>query len=260
MSLSEENIKKLIFGGVYITNYEDIEKYCSRYNDGLNNQHYRLWVPTHYKEDNKEEYYMIDTYQVSRNLFSGIYDNNKEVVYKSLIQGVERLKTPEDAGNWGRNMPFDYYYSAIVKLTDENFKIFKLYVDLHKYRLSDGREAQDYAKKDVVYGIKLYYEHAYSQGGITLVKKNAKINFENKINALASDIIKNIDTPYVQSDYQIEEILKLEKEALQNGAKYNKKRLDATIKYKKFMNNLTELYRKFSEEINDDLINKEENK
>lgn len=254
MSLSKENIKRIIFGAVYVTDYKDIEKYCSRYNDQLNDQHYRLWVPTHYKKDDKEEYYMIDTYQVSRSLFSGIYDNSQEEVYKSLIKGLERLKEPEDGGNWGARMPFEYYYSAIVKLTDENFKIFKLYVDLHKYRISDYRKCMDYKEKDVVQGIKLYNEHAYSQGGIVLVKKNAKINYENKINALASDIIKDIDTPYVKTDYQIEEILKLEKEAQTQKAKYNKKRLDAVIKYKKFMNNLTELYKKFYEEISDDII------
>ena len=253
MELSKENIKKLIFGAVYIADYQQIEKYCSRYNDCLNDQHYRLWVPVHYKKDNEEEYYMIDTYQVSSNLFSGIYDNDKEKVYESLIKGLERLKTPEDAGNWGSVMPFNYYYSAIVKLTDESFKIFKLYVDLHKYRLSDDRESEDYKKSDVITGIQLYNEHAYSQGGITLIKKNAKINYENKINALATDIIKSIDVPYVTTDYQIEEILKLEKEAQENNAKYNKKRLDAVIKYKKFMNNLTEIYRKFINEINDDL-------
>ena len=253
MNLSKENIKKIIFGGIYVANYNEIEKYASRYNDQLNDQHYGLWVPVHYKKDDKEEYYMIDTYQVSRSLFSGIYDNNKEEVYKALIKGLERLKTPEDAGNWASRMPYDYYYSAIVKLTDESFKIFKLYADLHKYRLSNDRESKDYKEKDVIWGIKLYNEHAYSQGGITLVKKDAKINYENKINALASDIIKDITTPYVCTDYQIDEILKLEKEAQQNNAKYNKKRLDAVIKYKKFMNNLTELYRKFADEINEDL-------
>ena len=253
MELSKENIKKLIFGAVYVADYNQIEKYCSRYNDDLNDQHYRLWVPVHYKKDNEEKYYMIDTYQVSRDLFSGIYDNDKEKVYESLIKGLERLKTPEDAGNWGSGMPFNYYYSAIVKLTDESFKIFKLYADLHKYRLSDDRESKNYKESDVITGIQLYNEHAYSQGGITLVKKNAKINYENKINALATDIIKDIVTPYVGTDYQIEKILKLEKEAQKNNAKYNKKRLDTVVKYKKFMNNLTEIYRKFFKEIENDI-------
>ena len=30
MELSKENIKKLIFGAVYVADYNQIEKYCSR--------------------------------------------------------------------------------------------------------------------------------------------------------------------------------------------------------------------------------------
>lgn len=253
MSLSKENIKKLIFGGIYTVDYNKVEQYCSRYTDNLNDQKYGLWVPCHCKKDDKEEYYMIDTYQISRDLFHHIYNVDKKTKFESLIKGLERLKNPDDAGNWGSGMPFNYYYSARVKLTDENFKIFKLEADLHKYKLSDRDEWRDYSEKDIKQRIRLYWEHAYDSGGITIIKKNAKINYENKINALVSDIIKDIHTPYVRTDYQIEELLKLEKEAQENKARYNKKRLDAAIKYKKFMNNLTELYKKFANEICNDL-------
>ena len=150
-------------------------------------------------------------------------------------------------------MPFHYYYSAIVKLTDENINIFKLKADLHDYRMSDEDECRNYNEEDVIRYLQLYNEHCYSSGGIIVVKKDAKINYKNKINAKANDILKGIHAPDSWSDYKIKELLEIEKEAIENNAEYNKKKLDATIKCNNFINYLKKIYNDYMKEINSDL-------
>ena len=255
MSLSLKNIKKLVFGGVYRANSVEVEKYCSRYTDRLNDQKYGWWIPVHTKDKktNEDKYYMIDTYQISGDIYKNRYANSKEERFKGLIEGLESLDTPIERGNWVSGMPFNYYYSAIVKLDDNNIKIFKLVADLHEYRLTDDKECRDYSEEDVIEFLQLYNEHCYSSGGITIVKKDAKINYANKINAKISDIWKAIHEPYSYGNYDVDKLLKIEKEAIENNAKYNKRKLDAIIKYNDFINNLKAITDKYKEEIREDL-------
>ena len=48
-------------------------------------------------------------------------------------------------------------------------------------------------------------------------------------------------------------MLEIETEAIENNAKYNKRKLDAIIKYNDFINNLKAITDKYKEEIREDL-------
>lgn len=239
MELSKENIDKLIFGGIYRINYEDLKKWCPNQVEGLNDQHYGIWIPVHsINKKGEENYYMIDTYQMSRDSFNNQY-SNKDERYKSLLEGLEKCSEGEH-GNWIAYKTYDYYYSAIIKITDTNFHIFKLIADLHDYELSDDNECRKYNKEDVLHYIKLYNEHNYPSG-IVIVKKGAKINYQNKIDAKICDIRRWMKQPKSASDYEIQELLKIEKEAIDNNAKYDKRELDKFINYNKFIRDLETL-------------------
>ena len=238
MSLSQENINKLVFGGIYRADPKEVGIYCSKYNDRLNDQRYGWWIPAHAKDKNtgEDKYYMIDTYQISGDLYKKRYANNKEERYNGLLNGLESLKNPDEGGNWASGMPFNYYYSAIVKLTDNNINTFKLKADLHDYEMSNEDECRNYNEEDVIRYLQLYNEHCYSSGGIIVVKKNAETNYINKINAKISDILSHISTPSNWGNYEVDQLLKIEEEAIEKNAKYNKKKLDATVKYNNFIN------------------------
>lgn len=255
IELSKDNIGKIVWGGVYTALGTDIEKYYSRYTDGLNDQKYGFWIPTHSKdkETGEDKYYMIDTYQVSGDLYEHKYSYNKDEEMEGLVQGLERAKEPESGGNWIARMPFNYYYSAIIRLTDENFEIFKLMADLHEYKITDEREARNYSEEDVFRRVKLYYEHAYSIGGITLVRKDAKLNYNNMINAKIYDVLKDIQQPSSCFRSYIIELEHIEEDAKNNNAKYNEKKLDAVLKYNNFVENLKTIHDRYLKEIKDDL-------
>lgn len=241
MNLSQKNIDKLVFGGIYQIDDEDLKKWCPNQLENLNDKHYGIWIPVHsISKEGKENYYMIDTYQISADCYDHRYSYDKEEVWNGLIQGLEEMEEPEH-GRWVANMPYDYYYSAIIKVTDENIDIFHLVVDLHDYRLSDEKEIREYSEKDVIRHLKLYNEHCYFAGGACAIKRNAKLNYENKINAKISDIQKWVNYPRPASNYEIDELLKIEREAKEKGANYDKDKLDKFIEFNKFLKHLQAL-------------------
>lgn len=246
--LSKENIDKLIFGGIYRIDYNDLKTWCPNQLNGLNDQHYGIWIPVHSINKNDEEnYYMIDTYQMSSDYFDNKYHNNKEERYKSLLEGLERCSNVEYGRRIAR-LPFNYYYSAIIKITDENFHIFRLIADLHDYKLTNEEESREYNEEDVLHCVRLYNEHSYPNG-IVIVKKDAKINYQNKINAKIYDIKKWIQYPKPASDYEIEELLNIEKEAIENNAKYDKCEFDKFIKKNIFIKELKRIYNFYLESL-----------
>lgn len=240
MELSKENIDKLIFGGIYKIDREDLRRWCPNQVERLNDQNYGIWIPVHsINKKGEEHYYMIDTYQVSYSCFEGVFSSDRNKRYEGLLEGLERCSDGEHgfyvAGNTG-----NYFYSAIIKVTDANFHIFKLIADLHDYELSNDDECRKYNDEDVLRYIKLYNEHNYPSG-IVLVRKGAKINYQHKIDAKISDIRRWIERPRSASDYDMQELLKIEKEAIDNNAEYNKQKLEEFIEYNKFIRNLEEL-------------------
>lgn len=245
MELSKENINKIIFGGIYKIDSEDLKEWCPNQLEGLNNQHYGIWIPVHsVNKKGEENYYMIDTYQMSRDAFDNLYSDNEDERYESLLKGLERCSEGEH-GNWVVYKTYDYFYSAIIKITDSNFHIFQLIADLHDYKLSDDKECRKYNEEDVLHCIKLYNDHNYPYG-IVIVKRGAKINYQNKIDAKISDVKKWMKEPIPATDYEIEELLKIEKEAIDNKAEYDKQKLDEFIQYNSFIKVLKTLLDNYS--------------
>ena len=80
MSLLQENMNKLVFGGIYRADVADIKKYCPAYAERLNDQKYGWWIPVHAmdKQTGKNKYYMIDTYQISGDL----YEKDMQIIKK----------------------------------------------------------------------------------------------------------------------------------------------------------------------------------
>lgn len=235
--LSEKTLKKIKFGAVYTADPSAVGIYYPNYINDLNDQRYNFWIPAHYKKDNNDAYYMIDTYQIKRELYEDIYTYDKEKYMQSLLNGLMRLKDPEDGGNYACRMPYDYFYSAIVKITDENINIFKEVCNLEEYRLSDEDESRYFNEEDVVKYLKLFNEHKYPTG-ITIVKKDAKYNYSNLIEAKLYDIVKDIRKPNYVNDYYINDLKRIQLEAIEKEAEFNKEKLDDIIKYNEFIKNL----------------------
>lgn len=165
-----------------------------------------------------------------------MYSNDRDKRYESLLKGLEECSDGQH-GYWVAMKTYDYYYSAIIKITDNNFHIFKLIADLHDYELTNRDECRKYNNEDVLYNIRLYNEHNYPDG-IVVVKKNAKINYQNKIDAKICDIRKWMNEPCAASEYQIQELLGIEKEAIDNNAEYDKQKLEDFLQYNKFIKGL----------------------
>lgn len=249
--LSEETLKKIKFGTVYTADPSAVKIYYPNYVNILNDQRYGFWIPAHYKKDDNDAYYMIDTYQIKRELYEDIYTYDKEKYMQSLLNGLRRLKDPEDGGNYACKMPYDYFYSAIIKITDENINIFKEVCDLKEYRLSDQDECRYFDEKDVVKYLKLFNEHKYPMG-ITIVRKDAKYNYNNLIEAKLYDIIKDTQKPNYSSDYYINDLKRIQLEAIEKGAEYDKEKLDDILKYNEFLKDIRNIVDQYikTEELN----------
>ena len=185
--LSQENIKKLVKGGIYSAT--SFANSCSQRSDGMN-QRYSFWVPVRIKESTDyagrtipEKWYMINTYQIER---------PKIGKFKDCLEYLENIF---DNGKYAVANTTNYYYSANVELSDRIMKEFELIADLHDYKEEEYRnQADDYSEEDVVTGTKLYFEHAYPYG-INLIKKNAKPNISNQIKNISSEILQGINNP-----------------------------------------------------------------
>ena len=67
------------------------------------------------------------------------------------------------------------------------------------------------------------------------------VNTIKKIDAKICDIRRWIEKPKSANDYSIQELLKIEKEAIDSNAKYDKQELDKFIKYNEFIRGLETL-------------------
>lgn len=233
MSLSKENKEKIIFGGVYTIDKEDFKKCCPNQLRGLNDQQYGLWIPAVSIMNNEEVYHMIDTYQVNPNRFEYRHCPDAEIVHQGLIEGLEELKNPEK-GQHAVNYVYNYFYSAIIKVTDENINMFKLNFDLHDFDIISEEDARYYNDEDIRTRVRLYYEHKYPTG-ITLLRRGSQINFDKKLTALIYDIQKGISKPYASKVYN-EHIIKEYKDlASLNKASYNKDKLQKVEDFLAFL-------------------------
>lgn len=257
--LKQENIDKIIFGGIY----KCTNKYpCNKYGDQLNDQKYYTWVPVYYEYKDWQEkehkgYGMIDTYQIDRDVS---YTNGKDIDYKNMTKleiitkNLTELSKP-NKGYWAKRKTGDYYYSAFCELTDSNFDDFELLADLHDYETTSKPEY--YNKEDTITNLQLYREHAYPYG-ISVVKKNANVNYKYKI---SNKIYENrsgygFKIPSSLNDSYINELLSLEKEAIEKKQEYDKNQLDMFIKENDFLAKQEKKYKKFMEKLKADLVEK----
>lgn len=258
--LKIEYIDKIVFGGIYRckTNYP-----CDKYGNQLNDQKYRIWVPVYYsfkdwQDKLIEGYGMIDTYQLDYDIS---YTNNKDIDYKNMskfeiiVTNLTELRNP-DRGAWARRKTSDYYYRAFCELTNSNFNNFELIADLHDYK--ETSKPEYYNEEDTVTYLKLYHEHNYSRGGMHIVKKDAGVNYKYKIREKIYENrgSYNYSKPSSINDYAREELLNLEKEAIERNQEYNKKELDMFIKENEFLSKQREEYNEFMEKLKSDLVEK----
>ena len=130
---------KIIFGGLYQAN-ERISYIIPSYNDSLNDQKLNLWIPvrtTYFdKIDNKDadRIYLIDTYQLD---IPYEYRNN----YDDVVSWLKSLSEPKDH----RHVAFkahNYYYRALVQVTEDTIKAFDFIADLTNYKTVTKEETR----------------------------------------------------------------------------------------------------------------------
>lgn len=243
MKLSKETMQKIIFGGIYKVDMSKIGEYSKVYTNPLNDQRYGWFVPVHYMNDKEDNYYMVDTYLIDRQLYDNLYTNDKSEYIDCLVNTLKSLSNA-DQGRRVFYMVYNHYYGCAIKLTDTTINLFTLIADLSHYKLTDVNECRYYNDSDVVKGVKLYNEHNYPDG-IIIVKKEAVYSYNNLINAKINDVINYIRKPNYCSDYFINELIQIQKEADEKGCNYDKEKLNAILDYNKFMkelSNITDMY------------------
>lgn len=225
-----ERMKEIKYGALYKEN-EKLKNYLPLYYDSSNDQKYHLWIPIRVKTDEVDKTYMIDTYQA-------------HPVYGDYEKQLAQLKMYGEAkdNRWHANQPHDYYYTAKVELDEHTIQAFDLFIDLNDYRVMKSYEEDDYKSEDVVKGIKLYHEHAYPSG-LTLVRKDAKIDYEHKLDALFQKIIhKELRPPYI-SNYSLPKINEL------SGKVKDTKKIDIVNKLNEKLIMLVKEYREYYNEL-----------
>ncbi|MGI6155751.1 MAG: hypothetical protein ACOYEB_07370 [Enterococcus lemanii] len=214
------------YGSLYREN-EKLKNFLPNYYNGLNDQKYHLWVPIKVKTDTLDTVYMIDTYQAYP-----VYGGYDKIVEKLKEYGKER------DNSWYANQVYNYCYSAKVELNEDTIQAFDFYIDLDDYRVLKKHEEDLYKDEDIVRRIKLYFEHNYPNG-LTLVRKDAKVDYEHKLGKLFNRMIYDeLSPPYI-SRYSLSEI-----NELSNKVKDTKK-IDIVNKLNDKLNALIEEYKEY---------------
>ena len=249
--LSKENIRKLIFGGLYKIDEEDLKIYCPNQLEFLNDQHYGLWVPVHsINSEGQDKYYMLDTYQIDKDIYKHQYNTSSKERYEYLIKGLESLQGPKDNGNWVSTMPYDYFYSARIQITDKNIHIFKLYIDLHQYTICPDKENRYYKEQDLAYNIKLYNCHSYFTNGINLVRKEAKIDPDKRIKGQLQDMEVWMQEPISSSEYSMNQLKELLEQFDKDNITYDKEVVNKFIQYNEFLCKQQKELKEFKQQFN----------
>ncbi|MCK9470169.1 MAG: hypothetical protein M0Q88_00255 [Bacilli bacterium] len=241
-------IEKIIFGGIYEHN-SNLEKYLPRYYERLNDQKQGYWFPVRVvKEDGSDDIYMVDTYQ-----FEMPYEYQKD--YDKMVEFLKSLGEPTNNSHYPNsyyaNMPFDYYYSARVLITESSIEAFDLLVNLEDCIVVREEEARYYDKEDVFRRVKFWNYHN-SRNGVILKKKSAKLNYELKIMNLINDALSNrgINAIY---DYYVDNVLECVKDANESSSYYDKNRVEYLLKLKKYLDRVSKNYYIYEKKIREEL-------
>lgn len=223
-------MKAIKYGALYKEN-ERLKNYLASYYNSLNDQKYHLWIPIRVKTDKIDTVYMIDTYQAYP-----VYGD-----YEKQLAQLKKYGEEKD-NSWYANQVYNYYYSAKVELNEDTMQAFDFYIDLDDYRVMKRSEEYDYKSEDVAKGIKLHFEHNYPNG-LTLVRKDAKIDYEYKLSKLFFQMIYyELSPPYI-SNYSLSKI-----NELSNKVKDTRK-IDIVNKLNDKLNTLVEEYREYYNEL-----------
>ena len=215
----------ITFGGIYTEN-EKLRGVFPRYYAQLNDQKQHYWFPIRVVKDDSDNIFMLDTYQ-----FEMPYECEKN--YDKMIAYLKSLGEPND-NTWVKNKAYDYYYSAVIKLDEKSIEAFDLVANLEEYEIVNEEQARYYDEKDVVRHVKFWNYHR-SGRGVFIKRKNAVLRYDLKIDNLYYDVINDIRYPNITS-YHVDDLLKCEKEAIQNNATYDKKKIEYVVKMQKYIN------------------------
>ena len=232
--LSESNIAKIVFGGIYTANPIDLfgEEHINDSNPW--DQRYKYWIPVCVPQKNgTKEYYMINCYQID-----WIYGHTRSEELENII-GRFAIEYKEDGSN-ALHKTYNYYYRSGTKLTDYNLYLFKLVANLHDYEYISDREAENYDPADLLENVMLYREHAYPNG-ITLVKKGARKSMTRQIDAMIADAMHWASEPRV-SNADIKRLKEMILSAEENHQPFNVQKARAAVTY---LEGLAELQNKF---------------
>ena len=147
----------IIFGGIYTEN-EKLRVHFPKYYAQLNDQKQHYWFPIRVVKDGEDDIYMLDTYQFD--MPYGCREN-----YAKMIEYLKSLGESKDH-TWVKNKAYDYYYSAVIKLTPRNIEAFELVANLEEYEIVREEEARYYDNKDVVHHVMFWNYHRSGQGVI----------------------------------------------------------------------------------------------
>lgn len=232
----------VIFGGIYTEN-QKLRIYLPRYYEYLNDQKNHYWFPIRVVKDGEDDIYMLDTYQ-----FEMPYECRNN--YAKMVEYLKSLGEPKD-NTWEKNKAYDYYYSAVIQLTKQNIEAFDLVANLEEYEIVDSEQARYYDEKYVIKGVMMWNYHG-SGRGVHIKRKDAKLQYDLMIDNLYFDVINSIKKPDISTWY-VDKLLECEKEAIKNGAIYDKKKVEYVLKIQKYVNKAYKNYIKYRDKIKEEM-------
>jgi hypothetical protein len=250
--MEERGMNEIIFGGIYKHN-DNLKNYLPKYFNSLNDQRQGFWFPIRvFKEDGSTAIYMVDTYQ-----FDMPYEYQKD--YSKMIEFLKSLGIDRKDNIRYANNPFSYYYSARVEITEKSIEAFDLLANLEDYIIIREEEARYYNTEDIIYHVSLWNYHN-SGRGIILKRKNAKVNYELKIDNLINDALhKSIYRVGINTinSYYVEKVLECVREANETNSYYNNNKVVYLLTMQKYLNKVSANYERYEKKIREGLTNKE---
>lgn len=227
----EDMRSKVVFGGIYEANPS---KVCSS-TDRIKgyDQHYGLFVPVYNEKTGKV--HMVDTYKID--------------MYCNYENAINKLKKYSEKGAYTISKAYSgYYYNTSPELTESNFHLFTLLVNLEDYFEVSKRDYVEYEDNDKIENIYLGFEWKYPNGSY-LVRKGAKKSLQKTLDYQNYQILDNCCFHSIWGLDEFKENLKkyeqsedIDEETLLNF----KKTLAEVEKYVE----LKEEYKRFCQELN----------
>jgi len=243
-------LDKVIFGGVYKANLNNIFDLPKDYTSRLNGQRYNCWIPVRVVKNNEDKIYMIDTYQLKIDYQYG-YKTHELEKYNKFVEYLVSLGEEVDR-SWLTNCVFDYYYSARVELKENNIKTFTLIADLKEYKpiVSDLRS--HYNDEDIKHLMLWNYQN--SGYGTYLLHNNADINYKQKINNLYYKFMDDLSTPSDGYESKWNNLVKCVAYADNHNKDYDKNLIEYAIKMRNYIQRLSKNYQRYEKKIRNEFL------